>query len=84
MTMDSGPNMTGCPLVMLIAGIICMTPMTRKYTLANLENYSNRFMGTKVSTVYLDVLIELSGTCSSGRLDTIILSEYVKWMQYHS
>jgi hypothetical protein len=40
-------------------GIICMHMITKKYTLAAFENYSERFLGRKVRTVYFEVLTTL-------------------------
>lgn len=42
-----------------ISLIIWRNPIIKKYTFANLENYSNKFIGRNVITVYLDVDILL-------------------------
>ncbi len=56
-TIDNGPRITGDPLVILISEIVYITAITKKYTLAILENYSTMFKGRKVSNVYFEVLI---------------------------
>ena len=60
MTAARGNSITGVPFVIDIFGIICIKRMIRKYTLANFENYSIRFLGKNVSRVYFDVCMTLT------------------------
>jgi hypothetical protein len=73
-TIANGPRITGTPFVIDIISIVYRTAITRKYTLAIFENYSNRFSGTNVKNVYFDVRIRLSGIAVSGTFVLIVRS----------
>lgn len=48
------------------SGSIWMMAMAKKYKLAGRRNCSNKFLGTKVINVYLDVLILLDAYLKGG------------------
>lgn len=56
-TNNKGNNIAGYPPDIEIGGITYKTRMNKKYTLAILENCSNKFLGMKVYLVYFDVII---------------------------
>jgi hypothetical protein len=56
-TITRGPASTGTPPESEIAGKHCMIMSTKKYKLAILENYSYKFLGTKLRQEYFTVEI---------------------------
>lgn len=72
-TILKGIKITGKPPETEILGIICIIPIIKKYKLATLENWTNKFLGIKFNVVYFDVFILLSHTYVSAILLIILL-----------
>jgi hypothetical protein len=52
-----GRSITGFPAEIEIIEIICIKEIIKKYTFAAFENYSYKFFGRNVTTVYFDVVM---------------------------
>lgn len=71
--------MVGWPSEADISYIMDNRPITRKYRLATLQNYSNKFTGRKVNILYLQVEMLLLSTYGSL---TFVISFLSGWSSH--
>lgn len=57
MTNKRGRSITGLLLEIEMTGMICIKLMIKKYTFAAFENYSYKFFGKNVKSVYFEVVM---------------------------